>query len=318
MPEGMTTELIVFAVLIAIVGSVAFLVRGKRPKDLPPPERDATPSSTDTAVADRPAETEVVAPAAEAPAPVKVPIPTWPADTPGFALDRPFGVTPAQRSRIPSCSSETPLVTTEGIGPIFPGQSLNDLLAACPANYTAWHFRRLCLFHLKADLQAEVPDPFLTATTLYHREPLHVAAMNEAAGHLTGPHDFSSFGRVPDPEATAERVLFELRCTRDGDLIRVRARANAFVQQMVRSLVGTLIQVGEGRTPPDAMPGVLAARDRCTSAVALPPVARLRSRATASAICKSSIRRATRWRMSARSAIRSPVRASWAGANSIG
>ena len=67
MPEGMTAELIVFAVLIAIVGSVAFLVRGKRPKDLPPPERDAAPSGTDTAVADRPTETEVVAPAADAP-----------------------------------------------------------------------------------------------------------------------------------------------------------------------------------------------------------------------------------------------------------
>ena len=90
---------------------------------------------------EKPVDTSMyVAPAAEAPAPVKVPIPTWPADTPGHALDRPFGVTPAQRGRIPSCSAETPLVTTEGIGPIFPGQSLNDLLAACPANYTAWHW----------------------------------------------------------------------------------------------------------------------------------------------------------------------------------
>ena len=63
----MTTELIVFAVLIAIVGTVAFLVRGKRPKDLPPPERDTRPSGTGTVVADRPVETEVVAPAADAP-----------------------------------------------------------------------------------------------------------------------------------------------------------------------------------------------------------------------------------------------------------
>lgn len=81
-----------------------------------------------------------VAPAVEAPAKVKVAIPAWPADTPGFALDRPFGVTPAQRARIPSCASATPTVTTESIGPIFPGQSLDDLLAACPASYTAWHW----------------------------------------------------------------------------------------------------------------------------------------------------------------------------------
>jgi tRNA pseudouridine38-40 synthase len=86
--------------------------------------------------------------------------------------------------------------------------------------------------------------------------------MNEAAGHLTGPHDFLSFGRAHDPEASAERILYELRCKRDGDIIRIRARANAFIQQMVRSLVGTLIQVGEGKRSPDEMTTVLEVKDR--------------------------------------------------------
>ena len=116
--------------------------------------------------------------------------------------------------------------------------------------------------YVYAILQAEVPDPFLAGTTLFHPKDLDVAAMNEAAGHLLGPHDFSSFGRVPDPDATAERNLFELRCRRDGGLIRIRARANAFIQQMVRSLVGTLIHVGEGRRRADEVPGILAAKDR--------------------------------------------------------
>ncbi|MFP5351904.1 MAG: tRNA pseudouridine(38-40) synthase TruA [Actinomycetota bacterium] len=124
--------------------------------------------------------------------------------------------------------------------------------------------------YIYAILQSEVPDPFLANTTLYHREPLDVAAMNEAAGHLTGPHDFSSFGRVPDQEASAERVLFELRCTRDGELIRIRARANAFIQQMVRSLVGTLLHVGEGRMRPEEVPAVLAARDRSAAGPVAP------------------------------------------------
>ncbi|HJR44261.1 MAG TPA: tRNA pseudouridine(38-40) synthase TruA [Actinomycetota bacterium] len=120
-------------------------------------------------------------------------------------------------------------------------------------------------------LQAPVPDPFLAPTTLFHPGALDVAAMNEAAGHLVGPHDFSSFGRVPEPDASAERLLYELRCARDGDLVRVRARANAFIQQMVRSLVGTLIQVGEGRTAPDSVPAVLAAGDRAAAGPVAPP-----------------------------------------------
>ena len=115
-------------------------------------------------------------------------------------------------------------------------------------------------------------DPWLARTALHHRgAPLDVAAMNEAAGHLVGPHDFRSFGRLPEPSASAERVLYELRCEREGSLIRVRARANAFIHQMVRSLVGTLITVGEGRRPPDDITGILEARDRAAAGPVAPP-----------------------------------------------
>lgn len=125
--------------------------------------------------------------------------------------------------------------------------------------------------YIYAILTGDVPDPFLARTTLYHPKSLDVPAMNEAAGHLVGNNDFSSFGRVPEPGASAERVLFELRCSRDGALIRVRARANAFVQQMVRSLVGTLIHVGEAKIPPGEVPGILRARDRAAAGPVAPP-----------------------------------------------
>lgn len=124
--------------------------------------------------------------------------------------------------------------------------------------------------YVYAVLEDAVPNPFLARTSLHHPQPLDVDAMNEAAGHLVGPHDFSSFGRV-EPGQSAERVLYELRCTRSGSLVRVRARANAFVQQMVRSLVGTLLYVGEGRRSPDDVPGIVAARDRAAAGPVAPP-----------------------------------------------
>jgi tRNA pseudouridine38-40 synthase len=125
-------------------------------------------------------------------------------------------------------------------------------------------------------LNHDVPDPFIAATTWFHPEPLDVDAMAEAAGHLVGPHDFSSFGRVPeasDPAnpPSAERVLYELGVTRNGAVIRIKARANAFIQQMVRSLVGTLVQVGEGRKEPSDMMGILAAKDRAAAGPVAPP-----------------------------------------------
>lgn len=125
--------------------------------------------------------------------------------------------------------------------------------------------------YLYAILQRDFPDPFLAPTSWYQPEPLSIDAMNEAAGHLVGAHDFRSFGRVPEPDASAERVLYELRCRRDGRLIRIRARANAFIHQMVRSLVGTLVQVGEGRRGPEEMTEILAARDRAVAGPVAPP-----------------------------------------------
>ncbi len=118
--------------------------------------------------------------------------------------------------------------------------------------------------YVYAVLEGDVPDPFLAPSTLYHPEPLDLGAMNEAAGHLAGPHDFSSFGRVPEGQS-AERVLYELSIRRAGRLLRIKARANAFIQQMVRSLVGTLVQVGEGKRSPDEMASVLAALDRAAA-----------------------------------------------------
>ncbi|MDQ3645342.1 MAG: tRNA pseudouridine(38-40) synthase TruA [Actinomycetota bacterium] len=116
--------------------------------------------------------------------------------------------------------------------------------------------------YVYAILQRDHPDPFLAGTTLYHPKPLDIHAINEAAGHLLGPHDFISFGRVSEPDAPSERNLYELVCTRSGPIITIKARASSFIQQMVRSVVGILIQTGQGRRSPDEMPGILAARRR--------------------------------------------------------
>lgn len=157
----------------------------------------------------------------------------------------------------------------------------NALNAMCGPAISIWECRRAeggfharfsarSRMYIYAILVAEVSDPFLAPTTLHHPEPLDLDAMNEAAGHLLGRHDFSSFGRVPDG-STAERALFELEAQRAGSVVRIRARANAFIQQMVRSLAGTLIRVGEGRLSADDVPGILDCRDRSAAGPVSPP-----------------------------------------------
>jgi tRNA pseudouridine38-40 synthase len=125
--------------------------------------------------------------------------------------------------------------------------------------------------YVYAILDGDTPHPLLARTTHHHREVLDVEAMNEAAGHLVGAHDFSSFGRVAEPGASAQRLLFELACRRAGRIVTVRARANAFLQQMVRTLVGTLLEVGAATRSPDDVVGVLAGRDRSAAGPVAPP-----------------------------------------------
>jgi tRNA pseudouridine38-40 synthase len=105
------------------------------------------------------------------------------------------------------------------------------------------------------------PDPF-DARFVWHRPgELSTAAMREAARSLTGEHDFASFCRPP-PSGGTMRRLEGLSAVRRGDRVEVVARANAFLHQMVRALVGTLVRVGDGRLDPAEVAEILRARDR--------------------------------------------------------
>ncbi len=122
------------------------------------------------------------------------------------------------------------------------------------------------------------PNPLL-ARNVWHVGPsLDVEAMDAAAAQLLGHHDFSSFCRRPDPgpgyaAPSMRRVLKSAAWTRpdDSPLLRFEITASSFCNQMVRSIVGTLIAVGHGRVEPAAMAGILAAQDRSGAGQVAPP-----------------------------------------------
>ena len=98
---------------------------------------------------------------------------------------------------------------------------------------------------------------------------LDVAAMADAGGRLVGLHDFAAFCRRREG-ATTVRALQGLDVCRDGDEIRCTVVADAFCHSMVRSLVGALLAVGEGRRPVD-WPAALLERDRRADEVTVAP-----------------------------------------------
>ena len=116
-----------------------------------------------------------------------------------------------------------------------------------------------------------VPSPF-TARYEWHRPGQYeVGRMRRAARMLEGEHDFASFSRAAGGSASTVRTLDRLVVRREGEVLEVRARAGSFLHQMVRSLVGTLVAVGEGKMEPDTMPEVLEARSRGAAGPVAPP-----------------------------------------------
>src|SRR3712207_301621 len=93
--------------------------------------------------------------------------------------------------------------------------------------------------------------------------------MAVAAARLLGEHDFAAFCRRREG-ATTVRTLLALDVARDGDLVTVSASADAFCHSMVRSLVGSLLAVGEGRRPPE-WPATLFSRSERASEVPVAP-----------------------------------------------
>ena len=109
----------------------------------------------------------------------------------------------------------------------------------------------------------QTADPLRRYDTLWHRRPLDLSVMNEAADLLLGEHDFAAFCRKREG-ATTIRALLALHWERAADGVAVGTIiADAFCHNMVRALVGALLPVGEGTRPPTWPTEVLkaAARD---------------------------------------------------------
>jgi tRNA pseudouridine38-40 synthase len=100
---------------------------------------------------------------------------------------------------------------------------------------------------------------------------LDTEAMHAAAQALVGHHDFTTFRAAECQARTPVRTLDRLDVTREGAEIAIRASARSFLHSQVRSMVGALKKVGEGRWPVGAVGAALAARDRTRAGPVAPP-----------------------------------------------
>jgi tRNA pseudouridine38-40 synthase len=116
------------------------------------------------------------------------------------------------------------------------------------------------------------PDLTLEAGRAWRApRPLDASAMHEAAQRLVGRHDFTTFRAAECQAKSPVKTLDRLNVERERDEVRILASARSFLHHQVRSMVGSLVQVGEGRWTADDLAHALAARDRNACGPVAPP-----------------------------------------------
>jgi tRNA pseudouridine38-40 synthase len=120
-----------------------------------------------------------------------------------------------------------------------------------------------------------VPDIFRRRWVWHIRHRLDERAMHDAAAALVGTHDFTSFETQGTERESSIRTVSHLSVTRgeghDANLVTLEIKADGFLYNMVRTIVGTLVKVGRGRKPIDWPREVLDARDRRLAGMTAPP-----------------------------------------------
>lgn len=118
--------------------------------------------------------------------------------------------------------------------------------------------------------QTPYRDPFRRVHAHHYPYPLNIERMKEAAAHLIGEHDFTSFCSKKSDKENKVRTVTNISFLKQGDDIEIHFAGSGFLYNMVRIMVGTLLKVGSGRLEPGDVAAILQAKDRNRAAQTAP------------------------------------------------
>lgn len=112
--------------------------------------------------------------------------------------------------------------------------------------------------------------PFMNEFSWSYTQPLDILAMNDACTNLIGKHDFTSFSKLHTDVKTNDCEVFEAAWYEHRGFLVFRIRADRFLRNMVRALVGTLLEIGKGKLKPEDLEKILKAGDRSKAGISVP------------------------------------------------
>jgi tRNA pseudouridine38-40 synthase len=139
-----------------------------------------------------------------------------------------------------------PTAWVRGVNAHLPAAAAVSWAARVPADFHA-RFSATARHYTYVLLNRPERPGLASGRVGWYHAPLDVTAMQEAARHLLGTHDFSSFRAAECQAKSPVKTLHGLRIARSGALIRLDLSADAFVHHMVRNIVGALVEIGAGK-----------------------------------------------------------------------
>lgn len=116
-----------------------------------------------------------------------------------------------------------------------------------------------------------MPSPFYRLYSWHIPMLLDFEAMIQAAAHFMGTHDFSAFRAAGGAPVDPVRSIYLSEWRKSGDMLEYQVRGTGFLYHMVRNMVGTMVEIGKKKHPPDAVRAILASKQRSTAGVTAPP-----------------------------------------------
>ncbi len=164
----------------------------------------------------------------------------------------------------------TPRGWTRALNAHLPKSIVVRSVALMPDTFHARHSAKGKLYEYRILNRPE--RPAVERNYCWHiHQPLDHVAMNQAGLALIGSHDFSSFQTQPTDNNDPICHLQQFTVFREGERLRIEAYADRFLKQMIRSIVGTLAEVGLHKRQPDRLRHILDARDRSAAGKTAPP-----------------------------------------------
>ncbi|MFD0048945.1 tRNA pseudouridine(38-40) synthase TruA [Actinomycetes bacterium NPDC127524] len=105
-------------------------------------------------------------------------------------------------------------------------------------------------------------NPFMRKHSMHVDQMLDITKMEAACQYFIGKHDFTAFSNAKSKKKSMVREIYSIDIEENAGFIEIRVRGNGFLYNMVRKMVGTLIEVGLGEIEAESIPGILESKER--------------------------------------------------------